>query len=236
MKEKLSSIIVILSFIFFPAILQGQSSQKESGQGLSLGLKGGVNLSSWSNVVVVDPIKKVFQKGFQGGLLANIGFSKNLSLQFEFLYAQKGLRVEVPQFDDSGQETIYNSWHSVNYLEIPFLLKISIPIGPIFIYGDLGPYAAIGLSAETATDPDLGRNKKLDFSLGGFKKYDLGLIFGAGMGLRLGNGELFLDLRYGCGLTDINNVLPAWKDAPNYIEYNNRNIALSMGYLFQLGK
>jgi hypothetical protein len=259
MKEKSYLLTIILTFAFLPFILNGQDSyrdvvsldnssqamiskkdkdEKKPGKGFSLGLKGGMDFSTWSDFEVTDPMEIVYQKGFQGGLVGEIGFSKNFALQFEFLYAQKGLRVEVPQIDDFDQPYTAKSWFNVNYLDIPLVFKVSFPIGPVSIYGDVGPYAGIGLSAKTTLDPDIygTQSKDIGFQKNGFKRFDFGFVFGAGIGYELWKGDLFLDFRYDYGLTDINNVEDEIKALPEYKKYCNRNIGLAIGYIIRLGK
>lgn len=259
MKEKFYFLAFMLAFLLFAFISKGQDNYgevvnlgtneqaalsgtddnvKAHGKGFSLGLKAGMDLSTWSNFEVTDPKKIVYQKGFQGGLVGEIGFSKNFALQFEFLYAQKGLRVEVPQTDDNDQAYTAKSWFNVDYLDIPLVFKVSFPIGPISIYGDVGPYAGIGISAKTTLDPDINgtQSKDIGFQKNGFKKLDFGFVFGAGVGYELWKGDLFLDFRYDYGLTDINNVDDEIKDLPEYKKYSNRNIGLAIGYLIRLGK
>ncbi|MEI6434822.1 MAG: porin family protein [Bacteroidota bacterium] len=202
-----------------------------SNKGFSLGLKAGINLSSWSNIDISDPSKKVSKLGFQGGFVGKIGFNKYLAVQMELLFAQKGLKVKA-----TASGVTAKAWYTVNYFEIPLLIKFSIPAGPVMIFANVGPSLGIGLSAKFATDPDAGYNTTINFEEGGLQRFDFGLLFGAGAGLKVGKGELFLDLRYGLGISDVMDASSDAKNDPDYTKYSNRNFGIAVGYLFKLGR
>jgi len=204
-----------------------------NNKGFGFGMKAGIDLSSWSNVDLTseDPTvtnDKISKLGFQGGFIGNFGFNKFLSIQMELLFEQKGLKIKAT----NGTVTA-KVWTTVTYFDIPLLVKFSYPLGPVVIYGNLGPYFGIGLSGKLATDPDVGMGGKIEFKEGGLNRFDFGLLFGGGAGFSIGNGEVFLDLRYGLGLSDINNIT----SKPSGYEKNcNRNFGIAVGYLIRLGK
>jgi hypothetical protein len=232
MKTKFYTLTMVMAFMIFPVIMNGQEKQgKDFNKGFFLGLKAGIDLSSLSNVDVEDPAKMVQKLGFQGGLVAKAGFNPYLALQMELLFAQKGMKLTVTESGITAKV-----WTNINYLEIPLLLKASIPLDPVFIYANVGPSLGIGLSAKLATDPDLGLNQTIKFEENGFQRLDFGVVFGGGVGVKLGNGELFLDLRYTLGISDVNNVSDATKEKSDYESNSNRNIGIAIGYLLKLGK
>ena len=232
MKAKLYTFTMVMAIMVFPILMNGQEKQKSDfNKGFFMGLKAGIGFSSWSNVEVEAPAKKVQKLGFQGGLVAKAGFNPYLALQMELLFAQKGMKVSVTESGITAKV-----WTNVNYLEIPLLLKASIPLDPFFIYANVGPSFGIGLSAKLATDPDLGLNQTIKFEEGGLQRFDFGVLFGAGVGVKLGNGELFLDLRYTLGISDINNASAEAKAKSDYEKNSNRNFGIAVGYLFKLGK
>jgi hypothetical protein len=206
------------------------SSKSFENEGLSIGMKLGIDLSSWSNVDVSGSMKKPSKLGFQGGFIAKYGINKFLGVQAELLFAQKGMKIKATQ----GNVTV-KSWVTVNYLEIPILTNFTFPVGPVVLMGNIGPYFGIGLTANLATDPDVGLNQKVKFENGSLKRFDMGLLFGAGVGYKIGKGLLFMDLRYGLGLSDINDIDDADKGT-SYEKNSNRNFGISFGYLIPIGK
>jgi hypothetical protein len=180
---------------------------------------------------VDSPAKKVAKLGFQGGLVAFAGISEIFGVQMELFYSQKGVKITATQ-----NNTTAKVWTTVNYLEIPVLARLTYSNKGFILFGNFGPAVGIGLNARLATDPDMGFNSEIKFEEGGLTQVDIGVVVGAGVGYRLGTGQLFLDLRYEYGLTDINNVSSSVKDNPDYESNMNRNFGISVGYLFKLGK
>jgi len=208
-------------------------NKKYVNDGFSLGMKAGLDLSTWSNTdkIINAPAKKVTKPGFQGGFIGKVGFAKYFAFQFEMLLAQKGIKIS-----ETEENVTAKVWTTVNYLEIPLLFKASFPVGPVVLYGNVGPAFGIGLTAKLATDPDLGLGQTIKFENGGLQRFDFGLLFGTGVGFHIGNGEIFLDLRYDLGLTDINNVSSDVKKEADYTKNCNRNFGIAFGYLIHLGK
>jgi len=205
-----------------------------NSMGLFIGAKAGIDFSTVSNadlgssttgMTITNPSKI----GFQGGFIGIYVVHKYLAVQMELLFAQKGFEIKGTQ---SG--VTVKSWITINYLSIPLSLRVSYPLGPVTIHGNLGPYLGFGLSAKFATDPDVGFNQKIEFQKdGGLKSFDFGLLFGAGVGYCLLGGELFLDLRYDLGLTDVNYL----KTKPSDYKMNcNRNFGIAVGYVIKIGK
>jgi hypothetical protein len=206
------------------------SNQEYPSQGFSLGMKVGVNMSTMSNLDWPENYDNMSKIGFLFGFLGEYRFNKYLGLQMELLYSPKGLKVKATE---SG--VTVKVWESINYLEIPLLIKGSIPAGPVVIYGNIGPYLGIGLTAKIGSDPDTGDFEDPKFEEGGLSRIDFGLCFGAGVGFKIKRSLLFLDLRYGLGLTDVNDIADADK-GDNYKKNCNRNFGIAIGYSMPLGK
>jgi hypothetical protein len=232
MKNMPYTLTMVFAFMILPILMHGQEKQKNDfNKGFSLGLKAGINLASWSNVEIEDLAILVQKLGFQGGLVAKAGFNPYLALQMELLFAQKGMKVKVTESGITAKV-----WTNVNYLEIPLMLKVSIPLNPFFVYANAGPSIGIGLSAKLATDPDMGLNQTIKFEENGLQRFDFGVLFGGGFGAKIGNGSMFLDLRYTLGISDINKVSDATKERSDYKKNSNRTLGITVGYLFKLGK
>ena len=205
-------------FFLTGALLLALSSQAQ----ISIIPKAGVTFSTISYDQQPDDQKT--QIGFVGGAALDIGIVKNFfSLQPELLFIQKGER-----FDERGVETK----SALNYLELPVLAKVSFGSESIKGYVNAGPSLALGLTGkykieggENADETDIrfgdsandGR-RYLD------NRFDFGLQFGGGGSFGLGPGSIVADIRYGLGLTDLNDEDKA----------KNRTFAFTLGYAIPL--
>jgi hypothetical protein len=154
-------------------------------QNVNIGLKGGLNLATWSNNN--SGVGYQNRAGFNAGLFANVPVSPNLAVQPEVVYSSQGTKY-----------TIGNATHnlSLNYVNIPVMLQAKVGSG---VYAQVGPQ--IGFLTGTA-DKVNGVETNY-FSTNDFKKTDVALGFGLGYA---GVSPLGIDARYNLGLTNINNV------------------------------
>jgi hypothetical protein len=158
----------------------------------SFGIKGGLNLAN-TNGEDVD-----YRAGLSVGAFVSIPAGPMLALQPEALFSQKGEKI-------GGEKS------TINYLEVPVLLKLSpsLPgdmVRPIFF---AGPSLGLLLSAKSGD---------VDFK-NVMKSSDFGLIFGGGVEF----GKLSLDARYNLGLSAINKEALA-------NDIKNRAITVMVGY------
>jgi hypothetical protein len=88
-----------------------------AAQKVSLGVKGGLNFADLvgSDADLVDA--KTYLRGIGGGF-AVIELNKSVSIQPEFLYAQKGAK-----FTEDGVDGKFK----LDYFEVPLLLRFSVP-------------------------------------------------------------------------------------------------------------
>lgn len=150
-------------------------------QGLTFGVKGGINYATLSGDDVVDAEWKL---GFAAGAVAAFDVMDMLVIQGEVLYSMKGAEYEGDISTD------------LTYIEIPVLLKYTIPMeGMIAPNLFIGPSIGIILSAEAADEDIKDDTKSLDY----------GVVVGAGVDFDLGTGKVTVDARYNYGLTSIDD-------------------------------
>lgn len=171
-------------------------------QGLTIGVKGGLNMAS---ITGADAGSPQIKSGLVVGAYGNIDLMF-INVQPELLYSQKGFKEEELGVTITG---------SYNYLEIPVLLKF--PFGKIIV-----PSIYIG--------PSFGMLMNAEWEAGGigvdWKDYtessDLGFVFGVDLKTP---AKLTLDARYTMGLKTVSKeilgVTPEWK---------NSVISLMVGY------
>ena len=179
----------------------------------SIGLRGGLNVSSWSgdDLDVTEP-----RLGATGGLFARYQASPALALQAEALYSQKGVRSDLVV----GDEGVYQ----LDYIDVPVLARVSVPLS---LYADAGVYAGPTISfpirGEFKADAETGQ---ADFSV----KDDLKTTFGLTLGGDYYAGPVGVDLRYTLGLSDV--VDPVTFPDDVFGDVKNQVFSVTLGYRF----
>lgn len=132
------------------------------------------------------------------GTFASFPISDILILQPEFLYTQKGTAWDVY---NPVRADVTRTWVKLSYAEIPVLTKIQLTAKrnwrPNLF---LGPYLSVNLAAKGRIKLDGIRERTI---IGDVNDIDLGAVFGAGIDIGLGKGDLVFDARYVLGLTGI---------------------------------
>lgn len=191
--KKLILLLVVIGFTTAGAFAQGVSG----------GIKAGLNLADQKisgGGISIDTKMKV---GFHFGAYATIMFSDKLGIQPEALYSTQGSKVE---FD--GADGDFN----FSYLNVPVLLRYNIND---LVHLHAGPQFGFLLKAEADSDGDTEDIKD------SFKGSDLGLAFGGGVDLPMGLG---FGIRYTAGLSQIS------EDEDENGEWKNNNIQLYVSY------
>lgn len=173
---------------------------------ISLGIKGGVNMSNFSG----DVNDKSAKAGFHVGIVADIDLPvSNLGILTGLEYTAKGAKYKVdpllPRLEANA-----------NYLQLPAHLRYKFDLMPsISLIAHGGPYFAYGVDGKIKQAGD-----KIDtFGKNGLDRFDWGL--GAGIGARV--WKLGVDLGVDFGLKNIGD-----KD----VSVKNQNAYFSVSYFF----
>ena len=161
-------LLSIITLLYIPAFTQRGNVQ--------FGIKGGVNLSDYSDNVHTSG----FRTGFHIGGLAHIHtHNPKLAIQPELVFSTQGA-----DFDNGTQQ--------VDYLNIPFLIQY---LGRGGLRLETGPQVGALLSAK------FEENDGDEYSIkNSFKQSDFGWAFGIGF---ISSSGLGIDARYNLGLSDI---------------------------------
>ena len=196
------------------------------------GVRAGLNVSDYLGVDEddVDAGDLSPSLGFVGGVFAEVPLSPRLSLRPEVLYSQKGFSVSMSNVFEEGQLD-FDFDVNVDYVEVPVLARIGVPLSPTLDAGLLlGP--AVAFKVRESLDGEGRLNGEiiddLDFGTDGedaFETVDLGLVLGA----EVGSGPFYVDLRYTLGLLNVANDLGEGEDTP-------RNGVFSVAGTFKLGR
>lgn len=162
---------------------------------LSLGPKLGLNYSDLTGDVSDEVGSKL---GFAGGAFLAYAFGDWFTLQPEVLYSQKGGTATWEVRGEERTETV-----SLDYIEIPVLAVLTIPTQsrwtPKFF---VGPAFGFLISAEDKREVD-GEEVGTEDIKDGLKDYDIGVVFGGGLDVKVGPGAITTDIRYNWGVTNI---------------------------------
>ncbi|MBT8254067.1 MAG: PorT family protein [Flavobacteriaceae bacterium] len=179
-----------------------------NAQGVDLGLKAGLNLSSFSGDDTED---LSMLTGIHFGAMADISISDGFSVQPEVLYSTQGTKYS----ESDG----YDGKLKFNYLNIPVIAKVEVTDG---LNLEAGPQIGFLLSAkdEFNSPGDSGEEDVKEF----FKATDFAFALGLSYEMETG---LYLGARYNFGIIDV------WDTETGF---TNRNsvFQFSVGYLFDL--
>jgi len=179
----------------------------------NIGAKAGFSSSSFRSAEINDISRRNLATT---GAYLNYAPGKGIfSLQPEILYAPKG-----SSFSYAGVRYEYK----LNYIEVPLLLKFSIPIAKTF-YPNVfaGPQAGFRLSEKrsvTSGNTQIVNTQKTN-------GVDYGGVFGAGFDIKLDNVVLGFDGRYMLGLNEL-------ETADEFDDIRNGAFSLNFGIGFIL--
>lgn len=163
--------------------------------------------------------------GFHLGLIYNQRLSDVFSIQPELSYTQTG--YTYLRNSALGEVT---SNVRLDYLQIPVLLKAGTGNNVYRVFFNVGPYINIALrGVERETISNNTTKSVLSISTErGLNPFDIGIAAGAGAAYKLMNGQIFAEIRYNYGLTDI------IKNYKFTTASNNRSWNFSLGYLIYI--
>ncbi len=172
------------------AVVLVMCASPAAAQGIEIGAKGGVNMTTVSNVSEITDTSDAqagrrFGPMFGGFVAIGLGASR-LSIQPEALVTWKGATLDP----DSTDELL-----RLTYLEMPLLVKLTAPSGgdekALYVLG--GPNLGFALNATQANN---GEDVNIDDRV---KKTDFGFTVGAGLQGR----RWLVEGRYTEGLVNI---------------------------------
>jgi hypothetical protein len=208
--KKLKVITVILSVLFFNFIIPASSN----AQGLSYGLKGGINYSSLNLKFTGLDKSRI---GYHIGGFVNVPLGEKFSVQPELLYSTKGSKADYSFFEFlTGNISL-----DLKYLDMPVVgvYKLSDNFSL-----HAGPYASLLLDSKLSNNTILPfLNTSIDIGSGIFSKLDYGFVAGAGVSL----GKLGASLRYNYGLGKVEKI--KYLGALDYNITNARNTVWQLG-------
>jgi hypothetical protein len=191
-------------------------------QGSTLGLKGGVNVSTLS---IEDPARPDLavesRTGLVLGAFLECGGESWFALQGEVNYSQNGANVK-----DGGSAAEFE----LDYIRVPVLVmaRLGPEDGTLYPLVYAGPQlgfevrcSARSISSD-ATESDCD-SEELDYPID-TRNVEFGLVFGGGVEYLLGGFKMELGARYNLGLTNMNGSTSAGS-----VSLENRGWSFSVG-------
>ena len=181
---------------------------------MQIGPKAGLNIAN----VVGDDVEVLnldSKTGFNGGIFFMFQFGDLFAIQPEAYYTMKGATL-------SGENS--DITFSLDYIEVPVLLKLIIPVGGSNIRPSVfaGPSVGFNTTAKIKSE-SAEQDVKEDI-----KSTDFGLVFGGGIGIMIGKNELGFDIRYILGLSLLDDT------SSNADDIKNAVISFNMYFGFSL--
>jgi hypothetical protein len=177
--------------------------------------------------------------GLTFGVAYNHEISNIISLQPELSFIQKGFRQKYRETQNGATFDIDGKF-AINYLELPILVKASFGESKVKFYVNAGPSIGLGLGGKYEVDyivSILGYlesdSAEGDIKFGDSDNSGEGTLYldnRMDLGLQVGGGvviseKIMLDLRYGHGLTSLND-----ESNDDVAESKNRVFQFTVGY------
>jgi hypothetical protein len=196
-------------------------------------IKAGANFST---MFFNDEIGYISSKDYQMvprllfGVAAEFPLAGSFSYETGLLFSSKGYKLDtfypVPNYQGEYAPVYDNT--TLNYIEIPLLLKASAKLKNLPVLFTLGPYFGMGLNGKAIRsiynwEKETSERKTFKNQFGkdsNWKRPDYGLQAGAGVEIQ----NIVLKLHYSYGLANISQM--------NSITAKNRAIGLTLGYKF----
>jgi hypothetical protein len=193
MKKFLIVFLVLFAFI---SVIQAQKMQIGPKAGLNIANVGG---SDADNLVDEEiDISLDSRTGFAGGIFFMYQFNKMFAIQPEAYYTMKGATYS----EDGGELTL-----SLDYIEVPLLLKLFIPIEGSNVRPSVFAGPSVGFNTTSKVKAEYDGETILDLDLKDeTTSTEFCLVFGGGLGFGVGNNEVGVEIRYILGLNSFDDA------------------------------
>lgn len=130
-------IIILLSVCFCGASFAQMNNKQTTGEAISIGLKGGVNIPRmlYFNNKALNQLSQAFLITPMGGLFVDVPMGNVFALSPEFVYLKRG--TDISYEHRSGSKVHYSM--AVHFVDFRLPLELRLPIKPFF-----QPYLMVG--------------------------------------------------------------------------------------------
>ena len=172
-----------------------QTFSGSSSAQVGFGVKGGVNFATVGGADAPSNAKSI--TGFAAGAYAENTIPFLFSIQPEVLYSTKGFTADET-IDILGSPYTVKETGNLSYIDIPVLLKYTLPVPVLKPALYAGPYVGILLKAKAKGEITGFPAQEMDVK-DQTTSTDFGLVFGASANVAI----ITVSARYGMGLTSM---------------------------------
>ena len=198
-------LLLFLTAIGCAWILPAKAQLQDERHNFSIGINGGVNVSSVSFQPSIKQSKLIGPEfGVTARYISEKYFKMICGIQAEINYSQRGWKETI---DDGSGDSFQRA---MSYIEIPLLAHLAFGKdkgnGVRFVI-NLGPQIGFLLSEKDTRSASWDTSNRPNgvteqYSLRAENKFDYGIIGGGGLEARTGIGHFILEARYYFGLSD----------------------------------
>ena len=228
----------LIDFIYFLFVLifSGISVQAQNTFRSELAIGGSAG-AGFSTVSFRPKVTQNTLIGYHGGASVRWITEKNLGLQLEINFTQKGWKEAIDLTDDDESPSITNPFYirKMRYMEIPLFTHIYFGSDKARFFVNMGPQ--IGFFVHESTDQNLNgaampNRPHEQHSMPVEKKFEWGIGGGPGVELRSDIGFFLLEGRYYYGLSDFYNT----RRGDAFSRAANQTITVKLTYFVPLWK
>ncbi|MFB6272976.1 MAG: porin family protein [Salinibacter sp.] len=197
------ALLVVGSLVLVPRSTQAQNQPGA----LYVGLQGGISQSSFTG----DGVSSNSRQGLTGGIHFMYNINEALSVEFDFLYTERGANSITAQGgpDVSDAYDLAGDRMTIDYYDFPVLFKLTAPIEAVKVRAFVGPSISF-LAGATENGNTVQKDLQSEVPVTDrFLLYDLGGVVGGEIAVPLpgvANGELAVDGRYTIGYSNVDQT------------------------------
>ncbi len=203
-------LVILLVFISSTLFSQARLDQPEIYIGTSHGAIG-------SMVMFKPSVSQSYLLGYNGGLIFRYISEKNVGMQAELNYSQRG-----------WSESDSNYERQLNYIELPFLTHIYFGNKTRFFF-NIGPKVSYLISEKVLVDNTLNSTQTQHITAVE-NPFDYGLCTGLGLMVKIKKNVIQLDTRANFSLNDIFSN----RKVDYFDTSNNVNLSVNLAWMIQL--
>ncbi len=190
---------------------------------MRLGVLGGSNVAALYQVSGPELLRADYRSvaRFDVGAAIELGGKGSLGLRLEPSYTGRGSKYSDPPctcLRPIGYVSADNDLR-LSYVDLPVLLVRSLA------HGSVRPQLVAGVVGSYLTNATLRRAGVVSNLTYAYRRWDAGVVVGAGLGIDRGRGRLLVEVRYGLGLVTVDEA-----------SSRNRGLQLLAGFTASVGR
>jgi len=175
--------------------------------------------TTMSQLMFVPNVRQDILIGYNGGISFRYVNERNLGLQIELNYSQRGW---LERYDLYARR--------LDYIELPFLAHISTGGELVSFFFTVGPKLSMLLQEQTLFDNTTDENRRPQHTTAASNRFEYGVTAGLGLEFAVSRQRLALEARANYSLI---SALPSGNLAP-FSFANNMNLAINLSWMVRV--